>query len=546
MRPPATDQPAAETTGPPGPHPDDPPLPPAAQDPGLRPGVTRVLGSSSFRLAVLYMLLVAASVSVLLGFIYWSTAGYMDRQTDATIHAEIQGLAEQYRLRGLRGLTATIRERIARDPSGASTYLLVDEDLKPLIGNLDRWPGGFPDDDGWLHFRLRERGPDRSEEHAARAQVFGLRGDLRLLVGRDVRDLEETRTLILEALAWGLALTAALALVGGWVMTSRVLRRIEAIHQTSREIMEGDLARRIPLGGSGDDFDKLAAGLNRMLAQIESLMSGVRQVSDNIAHDLRTPLTRLRTKLELLRTEIAGALGEDHRATAAAEETIADADEMLTTFNALLRIARIESGGRRDAFATVDLAALARDVAELYEPVAAERDQSLDVIAPQATQVFGDRDLLFQAIGNLVDNAVKYTPPRGRLSLQVTRDRADAVIAVADNGPGIPEGLHDTVFRRFYRADNSRSTPGSGLGLSLVQAVVQLHGARIELKDNHPGLRVRMLLPLALPLPAGQASKDATADADAPESSLDPPPRPAGSSPISGVESPARTPRLQG
>ena len=246
MRPPAPDHPDAETTGPPGPHPDDPSLPPAAQDLGLRPRATRVLGSSSFRLAVLYMLLVAASVSVLLGFIYWSTAGYMDRQTDATIHAEIQGLAEQYRLRGLRGLTATIRERIARDPSGASTYLLVDEDLKPLIGNLDRWPGGFPDDDGWLHFRLRERGPDRSEEHAARAQVFGLRGDLRLLVGRDVRDLEETRTLILEALAWGLALTAALALVGGWVMTSRVLRRIEAIHQTSREIMEGDLATAHP------------------------------------------------------------------------------------------------------------------------------------------------------------------------------------------------------------------------------------------------------------------------------------------------------------
>ena len=484
---------------PPEPPPAAAPADPARDPDTLRGRARQIVGSSSFRLAVLYMMLLAASVSVLLGFIYWRTAGFMDAQTDATIEAEIQGLAEQYRLRGLRGLTSVIRERITRDPGGASVYLLVDEELRPLIGNLDRWPGGFTDDSGWLRFRLRERGPDQRDEHAARAQVFRLQGDLRLLVGRDVRDLEATRGLILDALTWGLLLTAALALVGGWLMTSRVVRRIEAINQTSREIMEGDLSRRIPLGGSGDDFDQLAAGLNRMLARIESLMTGVRQVSDNIAHDLRTPLTRLRTKLEVLHREIERELGDGHRVTAAAEQTIADADEMLTTFNALLRIARIEAGSRRAGFDDVDLAALARDLAELYEPVAAEHGQSLDVITPQPASVIGDRDLLFQAVGNLVDNAVKYTPEGGRLSIQVTRDRGDAVIAVADNGPGIPPELHDAVFRRFYRLDDSRSTPGSGLGLSLVHAVIQLHGGRIELQDNRPGLRVRVLLPLTSP-----------------------------------------------
>lgn len=474
----------------------------------------RVLGSSSFRLALLYVMLLSVSVAILLGFIYWSTAGYMDRQLDATIAAETQGLAEQYRRRGLRGLTSLIQERVARDPTGAGVYLLVDENLQPLVGNLDRWPGGFPDADGWVHFRLRERGPDRTEEHAARAQVFRLQGDLRLLVGRDVRDLEATRRLILDALTWGLALTAALALIGGWLMTGRVVRRIEAINQTSRDIMQGDLSRRIPLGGSGDDFDQLAEGLNRMLARIESLMAGVRQVSDNIAHDLRTPLTRLRTKLEVLRAELESALGEGHPTTTAVEETLADADVMLGTFNALLRIARIESRGRRAGFAEVDLVPLAQDVAELYEPVAAEKEQQLRVEVPSSAIVFGDRDLLFQAIGNLMDNAVKYTPAGGQVTLRVEPSRGAVEVQVADSGPGIPPPLREAVFRRFFRADHSRSTPGSGLGLSLVQAVIQLHGASITLGDNGPGLRVTVRLPR--PQAAAQACGEPTETSSAP------------------------------
>ncbi|WP_295449475.1 HAMP domain-containing sensor histidine kinase [uncultured Thiodictyon sp.] len=450
----------------------------------------RVLKSSSFRLALLYMSLLSISVGILLSFIYWSTAGFMDRQTDATIGAEIQGLAEQYRERGLPGLSTVIQERITRDPAGAGLYILADADLKPVLGNLDRWPAGFLDTSGWMRFRLRNRGPDHAEEHAARGQVFRLRGDLLLLVGRDVRDLERTRRVILDALTWGLAMTAALALLGGWVLSQRVLRRLEAINQTSREIMEGDLSRRIPVGGSDDDFDQLAAGLNQMLARIESLMAGVRQVSDNIAHDLRTPLTRLHTKLELLRAE----LGDTHPARAIAEQTIADAEELLTTFNALLRIARIEAGGRRAAFAPVDLVPLVEDLAELYEPVAAEREQYLTVSAPRDAWVIGDRDLLFQALGNLVDNAVKYTPEGGRIDLRLAGIEQAILIEIADNGPGIPEQLRAEVFRRFFRADHSRSTPGSGLGLSLVQAVIQLHGAAIELLDNAPGLRVRVRL----------------------------------------------------
>ncbi|NEX18898.1 HAMP domain-containing histidine kinase [Thiorhodococcus mannitoliphagus] len=457
----------------------------------LRTGAARILRSSTFRLALLYVLLLSVSVAILLGYIYWSTAGYMDRQTTATIQAEIRGLAEQYRRRGLGGLTALITERVARDPVGASVYLLVDSGLERVVGNLDRWPPESPDADGWIGFRLREWGPARTEEHEARAQVFALRGGLRLLVGRDVRDLEATRALILDALTWGLAITAALALLGGWLMSAGLVRRLESINQTSREIMAGDLSRRIPLSGSGDDFDQLAASLNAMLDRIEQLMASVRQVSDNIAHDLRTPLTRLRNKLELLSAELSAS----GKAIDLAEETIGDAEEMLSTFNALLRIARIESGSRRAAFAEVDLAPLVQDVVELYEPLAAERGQQLIYSSAGPGRVFGDRDLLFQALANLVDNAIKYTPAGGEIQILVDAEPGGgARVEVADDGPGIPAELRDQVFRRFFRADDSRSTPGSGLGLSLVQAVVQLHRASIELSDHQPGLRVILRL----------------------------------------------------
>jgi signal transduction histidine kinase len=471
----------------------------------LRQRTTRILRSSIFRLALLYVFLLGVSVAVLLGFIYWSTAGYMDRQATATIEAEIRGLAEQYRQRDLTGLSTLISERVARDPVGSSVYLLADDRLERILGNLDRWPAETPDANGWMRFRLREWGPDHTEEHEARAQVFLLRGGLRLLVGRDVRDLQSTRALIMDALTWGLAITAAMALLGSWLMSASLVRRLESINQTSREIMEGDLARRVPLNGSGDDFDQLAVSLNRMLERIETLMSGVRQVADNIAHDLRTPLTRLRNKLELLNAE----LPDTGAARTLAEETIVDADEMLATFNALLRIARIESGSRRAAFAPLDLAALVEDVAELYEPVASERGQELELGVSGPAWIVGDRDLLFQALANLLDNAIKYTQASGSLTLAVSSTGLLKQVVVADNGPGIPRDLRELVFRLFFRGDDSRSTPGSGLGLSLVHAVVQLHRATIDLADNQPGLKVTLSFDSASPPAVSGASQSA-------------------------------------
>jgi len=453
----------------------------------------RLLASSSFRLALLYMGLFGASVLVLLGFLYWATAGYMDRQTDAAIESEVVGLAEQYRQRGTPGLIAVIRERIRRDPAGASVYLLAGPGFIPLIGNIDRWPEGAPDEDGWLTFRLDSRSAADDGPHSARARRFRLEGGLHLLVGRDVRELEATRALILRALAWGLGVTLLLALAGGAMMSGSLLRRIETINQASREIMQGALSRRILTRGSGDDFDQLADGLNAMLDRIQDLMQSLRQVSDNIAHDLRTPLARLRGRLEL-------ALAEEARPEARRaliEQAMEDADALLGTFAALLRIAQIESGSRRAAFAPLRLDTVLADAVEYYAPLAEERGARLELAAPAAVTVRGDRDRGFQAVANLIDNALKVSPSGGTVRVGLAAGPGGAEVAVADTGPGIPADAREKVFERFFRLDASRNAPGNGLGLSLVAAVAKLHDAAVRLEDNAPGLRAVIAFPAA-------------------------------------------------
>jgi len=454
------------------------------------PARTRLLASATFRLALGYTALFALSVLALLGFIYWSTAGFMERQIDATIEADIQGLSERYRLTGLAGLTGLLAERIERGRAGGAVYLLTDARHRRIVGNLPAWPAGASEGaEGWMRFRAGARGA--GERHEVRGRHFELRGGFHLLVARDVHDLRETQALIVETLGWGVAITLLLGLAGGTVMSRSVSRRIEAINQTTREIISGDLGRRVPVRGSGDDFDQLTENLNRMLDRIQSLMDGVRQVSDNIAHDLKTPLARLRHDLERLR---AGE-GDPAARRALVEQALAEADGLLATFRALLRIARIEAGDRGEGFAPVDLGVVVRDVAELYEPVAEERGQRIDVHAAGGVVVRGDRDLLFQAAANLLDNALKYTPEDGSISVEVEAAPGEARLVVADSGPGIPEAERGRVFRRFYRLESSRSTPGNGLGLSLVAAAARLHDADVRLEDNAPGLRVTLVLP---------------------------------------------------
>jgi signal transduction histidine kinase len=439
--------------------------------------------SSAFRLSLVYMILFAGSVLLLLGFIYWATVGYMARQTDATIEAEITGLAEQYREGGLSNLVTILQDRIERDPDSSSVYLLASRTFSPLAGNIDAWPDVKTGSDGWLTFAFRDtRAGGRVFQ--ARARPFLLQGGLHLLVGRDTRELKATQQLIIRALVWGTVLTLALAMIGSIIMSRSMLKRIERINQTSREIMAGDLHRRIETTGSNDEFDQLAISLNAMLDEIEQLMSGIRHVTDNIAHDLRTPLTRLRTRLEQLHAN----LDQDNPQLAHVEQSIVDADQLLTTFGALLRIARIEAGGVKANIDNVDLAALVKDAAELYDAVADENRVEIDLQLETKPQLQGDRDLLFQAIINLLDNAIKYSPPSGRIQVHLGERDNHPVLTIADNGPGIPVAEHEKVLQRFYRMDQSRSQHGSGLGLSLVAAVARMHNATIEFGDNHPGL----------------------------------------------------------
>ena len=429
----------------------------------------------------------------MLALIYWQTVIYATHQTDETIDAEITGLAEQYRQRGLAGLVAVINERSNPERGSSMLYLLTDQRQNPLAGNLSRWPDLEVQKDGWMRFHLNADG-QRDGPHVAQATSFVLAGGVQLLVGRDLAENVAFRNRIVAALVSSGALMLVLGLVGGVVLSRRALARIETINRTGDLIMAGEFDRRIPLKGSGDEFDRLAQNLNAMLDQIERLMAGMRQVTDNIAHDLRSPLGRLRSRIEMALIEEPST----ERYREVLQQTIGEADQLLATFTALLDIAEAEAGSPRAQLAPLDLAAFARDLADLYEPVAEEKGLSLTLDAGRApVEVRGDRHMLSRAIANLVENALKYTAAGGAVRVAVATDGTMARLTVADDGPGIPAEERERVFDRFYRLEASRTTEGNGLGLSLARAVVRLHGGTITLEDNGPGLRAVVALPLA-------------------------------------------------
>jgi len=375
-------------------------------------------------------------------------------------------------------------------------YLLADPSGKPLAGNLPHLPEEARrlEQSGWVDFLIRVSTPAGPRTRHVRAYYIRLDEGYHLLIGRDIEHLFQFGRIIRNLLFWVLGLTALLGVGGGLLLSRNFLRRIDGITATVRSIRAGRLARRVPVEGSGDELDRLAEALNDMLDQIERLMQGMREVSSNIAHDLKTPLTRLKAQAE----DALRAGDEAHR-RAALESTIAQADELLRTFNSLLLIARAEAGQARAGFSEVDVGEVAREIAELYEPLVEEQGGRFTLDVPARARITGDRQLIAQALVNLLDNALKYgrhpdRKPEIAVSVRKAPDMVELV--VADNGPGVPEEMREKVKERFVRLDKARSKPGSGLGLSLVASIARLHGGELRLEDNAPGLRAVLRLPV--------------------------------------------------
>ena len=455
--------------------------------PQLVRSLRRLVRTHAFRLAALYFLVFALSVLGILLLVYWTSANFVERQTEATLDAEITGLAEQYAQRGLSGLIQIVAARSAGESGGAAVYLVTDPEGKPLVGNIAAWPGGVPIRNGWLSFGLERNIGGHLETRPALGRLLAIRGGYRLLVGRDISDAATFRSQVRSALLWGGLIVLCVGLLGGTVMSRNMLRRVEQVNRTSERVITGNLSDRVPVQGTGDEFDQLAANLNRMLEQIERLMTAMREVTDDVAHDLKTPLSRLRARLERALAEPAADPSQNEAIRAAIDE----ADRLLATFNALLSIAELESGTLRDQTERLDLSEITRSAAELYEPVAEERGFALTIATEPGVQIRGDRHLLSQAIANLIDNALKYAGG-GEIAVRAFRRDGRAVLEVADHGPGIPQADREAVFDRFFRLERSRTTPGNGLGLSLVRAIVRRHDGTVVLEDNAPGLRARL------------------------------------------------------
>ena len=466
----------------------------------------KLFRTTAFKLTLVYLVVFALFAAALLGYFAFNTRRLFTDQITQAVDIEIAGLSDQYNSGGIRRLTQVVEAR-ARRP-GSNLYLVTTPNGDGIAGNVGSLPTGFLDKPGVNEtvYRRIEEG-ETSDPHRALVRVYQLPSGFKLLVGRDLEERERLYDVVLEAGKWSTAAVIVLGLLGGFFVARRVLRRVDAMTETTRTIMGGDLSGRLPVAGSSDELDRLALNLNEMLDRIEALMRGLKEVSDNIAHDLKTPLTRMRNRAE----EALRHSKNEAEYRAALETTIEESDSLIKTFNALLMIARAESGHARGNMLEFDAAEAARDIAELYEPLAEEQGISVEVDAPAAAPIHGNRELISQALANLIDNAIKYAAPLAKTQIEAHGEplavlvaaRVDGdkvLLSVADSGPGIPEADRARAVERFVRLEKSRSVPGSGLGLSLVSAVARLHGGELRLEDNEPGLRAVLVLPRAVPL----------------------------------------------
>jgi signal transduction histidine kinase len=470
----------------------------------------KLFRTTVFKLSVVYLCVFAIGAGLVLGGIGWNVKELIDEQIGQTIDADIRGLSEQYSEGGIRQLVEVIQRR-TRQPS-ASLYLVTTYAGMPVAGNVASLPEQLIGKNGLIETSYQRSG-EEAPRHRALARVFILPGGFRLLVGHDIEDRETLRNILARALITSLFWLVLIGTLGGIFVARRVLKRVDAISDSARAIMTGDLTKRLPLAGTGDELDRLAESVNAMLERITALMTGLKEVSDNIAHDLKTPLTRLRMDAE----QALRARTSPEEQRAALEKIIEESDGLIRIFDALLMIARAEAGTQPEGMSAFDVSEIARDVGELYDALAEEREVKLIVSADQPMTIHGNRELIGQALANLIDNALKYGvaessgPNEARsVTLEARRNGEFAELIVGDRGVGILPADRARVVDRFVRLENSRTRPGSGLGLSLAAAVAHLHGGELRLEDNEPGLRVVVALPLSHAAPVLQPANDGT------------------------------------
>ncbi|SON54988.1 Sensor protein RstB [Hartmannibacter diazotrophicus] len=459
----------------------------------------KLFRTTAIKLSLLYLIVFSALTGFVLVYISSKTSALLSKTLETTITADLVTLSDDYMSGGIRRLVESVLTR-SRQP-GASLYLVKDFAGRTVVANVGdiQLTSFSKDESGFFPIPYHRLEGDTVAEHEALARVMLLPGGVRLLVGRDVGERDAFGDVIKDALQLSILVFVIMGFASWFIVSRTVLRRVESVAETSNQIMSGDLSQRLQIVGSGDEFDNLARSLNAMLDRIEQLMAGLKEVSDNIAHDLRTPLTRLRTRLET-----ALVIASDPEATReAVAASVEDADALIATFDALLKIARVEAGSTGDKDEEVDAAAILADLAELYEPALEDIDGHLEIDVEGPLPIEASRALVSQAIVNLLDNALKYafgeeSDLSGRTPLLRLVGRAEnghIRLSVTDNGPGIPAEDRQRVLQRFVRLDVSRSRPGSGLGLALVSAVAHYYGGRFKLGDAEPGLAATLILP---------------------------------------------------
>ena len=428
------------------------------------------LQTSVFHLTIIYIVLFSLSVCLLLTFIYWSSIRYLEHQTNIAIEAEMVGLKEQYNQRGIGGLVEVIAGRVLEDPNIRSIYLFTNKNNRKLVGNLKSWPNLKPNDSGWISFDINREGNILS----AKARLVRLSGGYLLLIGRDIQEFNHMSNAFKRTLFWGGGLTILLGLIAGTLTSKYMLKRVDSINKTCESVMGGNLELRVQTRNTNDEFDQLGDHINRMLDRVNELIDSVRNVGNNIAHELRTPLTTLRNSLEELKSETPGHAKEK------LEEALSDADTLLQTFSALLRISKIEAGSYILNKQIFELSTLVNDACELYQVLAEEKNIQFITKISEKCLIDGDQDLLFQMITNLLDNAIKFSKPLDKVNVTLGKEDNCVELLVCDSGPGIPKEEHNKVLERFYRLNAKNEASGSGLGLSLVKAVVNLHKGYLQ------------------------------------------------------------------